>query len=154
MQNEQLRTNASKYRYACILAFITAWKAAATPVNALAGAKCTGIYPFNPNAPRNSMFVRNLTPLEQQRLEEREERNAHRFNISCRFLTDADVIEEMANQIVLNVKFPHLCDMDAYANMNYSSIVTSFREKVSASTIMLSPIPPLFHPARPPKYFN
>ena len=64
-QDQQLRTNAAKYRFSCIIAFVTAWKAAATPVNALAGAKCTGIYPLDPNAPRNSMFVRNLTPKEE-----------------------------------------------------------------------------------------
>ena len=151
-RNQEITTNAGKYRFACIIAFIAPWKAAATPVNALASAKCTGIYPLDPTAPRNSVYVRDLTPEEQHRFEQREQRNANRFNINCKFLTDAGVIVEMANQVVLKTKFPHLCDIAAYSTMNYSSIIARFLEK--ASSFLLSPIPPLLSLTSPPKFFN
>ena len=152
-KNDSFASNTARYRYACIVAFLSAWKAAATPSNCLAGAKATGVYPFDASAPRSSVFVRDLLPHEQQRFDEREARNANRFNINGKFLTDANLIVEMARQVVLSTKFPHLCDIEFYARSNYSTIVENFKSRASSSSVLLTAIPPLFSPNSAPKFF-
>ena len=152
--DDRFQSNTARYRYACIMAFLSAWKAAATPINCLSGAKATGIYPFDQMAPRASIFVRDLLPHEQARFDQREARNANRLNINGKFITDAQFIVEMAQQIVLSTKFPHLCAISSYASSNYTEIIESFKRKASSSSILLTSLPPLFSPNSSPKFFE
>ena len=151
--NESFSSNIARYRYACIVAFLSAWKSASTPINCLAGAKATGIYPFDPLAPRNSVFVRDLLPHERERFNQREARNSHRFNINGKFITEANLIVEMSQQMVLSTKFPHLCDISTYIRSTYSTIIENFKSRSSPTSILLTSIPPLFSPTSAPKFF-
>ena len=81
--NTLLPTNAAKMRYAAVLSFLDAWKMTCTHQNCLNAAKEVGLFPFDPQAPRKSIFVRDLNPDEQRAYDERERRNANRFTISA-----------------------------------------------------------------------
>lgn len=153
MNSETLPTIRAKFRYSCVLAFIDAWRVASKPSNCLAAAKAVGIFPFNPDAARSSIYVRNLTPEEQARFDARALRNASRFTISCKTITDPDFIVEMANQIVIKTKFAHLCDLERFVGMNYRSIVQEVIANPKNNSLMLSPIPPLFSPNGAPIFF-
>ena len=142
--SDLLTSNAAKYRYACIISFLSAWREACTPINCFSGAKAIGLYPYNPEAPRNSVYVRDLRPDEQQRFAERERRNQGRFNINCAELTDVQMIISLATHPVISLKFPFLCDLNKYIGMNYGAIISDF--KFHSQDCKLLTRLPLFHP--------
>ena len=102
-------TPTAKFRCAVIIAFLDAWASARTPSNCRSAAKQTGIYPFNPNAVKDSIFVRDLLPEEQRRYEARQEYNARRLTTAMKIITDAEFIVQLSRLQELNTKFNHLC---------------------------------------------
>ena len=148
-----LTTHAAKYRAAAIRTFVDAWAATATPSNCLAAAKETGVYPLNPNAPHESVFVRNLTNEEQMRYDARERRNAARLNISNKLLTDPTLIVQMAQQIRSSPKFAYLANIEDAMGTNYKDLVKGILENPQNESLLLSKMIPLFIPGKPPVYF-
>lgn len=153
MNDETLSTIRAKFRYACVLAFIDAWRVASKPSNCISAARAVGIFPFNPNAVRNSVYVRNLNGEEQARFDARTARNASRFSIACKTITDPDLIVQMSRQIALKTKFAYLCDLERYIHMNYSAIVREIVANPKNNALILCPIPPLFGVNGAPIFF-
>ena len=152
--NASLQTNAAKYRYAAILTFIDAWSSTCTIGNCLAAAKATGIYPFNPRAVQDSVFVRNLTPQEQERYNAREARNARRVTISNKLLTDAQLIVALAQQMKLTPgRFDYLCNIEAAIHKTYRQIVQEVLEQPKNDSFLLSPMTPLIRKNDAPIFF-
>ena len=152
--NPALTSNAAKYRDAAIRTFVDAWSATCTPSNCMAAAKATGMYPFNPNAVRDSVFVRNLTPEEQRRYDAREARNARRVTISNKLLTDAQLIIDLANQInAVPGRFSHLCNLQEAMQKSYRQIIQDVLSSPKNDSFLLSPMTPLIMPRAAPVYF-
>ena len=149
-----LTSNAAKFRFACIAAFIDSWRCSCTPSNCLAAAKVTGIFPFNPDAVRNSQFVRDLTEEERQRVAAREARNADRMTISMKMITSVEVIVELMQNIRVGNRFNHLCDLEKYMQMTYSQVVREVVSMKYNNAIMLSAIPPFFRANAAPIFFQ
>ena len=105
------------------------------------------------NAPRNSVFVRDLRPDEQERYNARMRRNEQRLTISNKVITEAEFIVQPANEVALKNKFGFLCEVAAFSAMTYGGIVTSLRNMESSDAKLLSSIPPLFSTSRPPIFF-
>ena len=150
--NTLLPTNAAKMRYAAVLSFLDAWKMTCTHQNCLNAAKEVGLFPFDPQAPRKSIFVRDLNPDEQRAYDERERRNANRFTISNRVITDPTFIVEMATETVNRTKYPYLCNLQYFMNKRYREIVSEILTR-DISSKLLTKVPPLFSPRNAPIFF-
>ena len=152
--DQSLTSNAARFRRACISAFLDAWRCACTSSNCLAAAKQTGIFPFNPSAAKDSVFVRDLTHDEQQRVAQREARNANRFTISMKCLTQPAVIVELANIVQISPRFKHLCNLTRYMTMSYGELVREVLRMEYNGSYMLSTVPPFFRYNAAPIFFN
>ena len=153
-QDISLMTNAAKYRRACIEAFLDAWQCACTPSNCFAAARETGIYPLDPNAVKQSIFVRNLNAEEQRRYDLREQRNANRFTISMKNITNVQVIVQIVQEVNVGQRFKHLCDLERYFPMKYSDIVKEVIRMKYNGARMLSNIPPFYRYNAGPIFFD
>ena len=151
--DDSITSYAAKYRYAAVKTFIDAWSTTCTTSNCIAAAKATGIYPFNPMATRESVFVRNLTAEEQARFEQRARRNANRITISSKLLTDPDLIVQLANQLGNNPRFKHLSMVQEAMTKTYSQIVRDTLAEPRNESLLLSKLMPLYMPGAAPVTF-
>ena len=150
--NPSLPTNASKLRYSAVMGFLDAWKATCTHKNCLSAAKAVGLYPFDPQAPKQSVFVRDLTQAEQDAYNERQRRNAGRLAISNTLITDANFIVSMASETLMRAKFAHLCNLQEYMRMRYSEVVRTVLNRHD-NALLLTRVPPFYSPTNPPIFF-
>lgn len=152
--NTTLASNMAKFRFACISSFLDAWRCSCTRANCMSAAKATGIFPFDPTAPRNSVFVRDLRPDEQERYNARMRRQQSRLTINNQIITDPNFIVNLANEATLRNKFAFLCDIDGFSRKTYVQIITDLLHADRNDANLLTPIPPLFSPLRSPIFFE
>ena len=145
INNQQLPTNAPKLRYSAVMGFLDAWKVTYTHKNCLSAAKAVGLYPFDLQAPKQSVFVRDLTQAEQNAFNKRQRRNVGR-------LANANFIVSMASEIVMRAKFAHLCNLQEYMRMRYSEVLCIVLERHD-NALLLTRVPPFYSPTNPPIFF-
>ena len=134
------------------MGFLDACKATYTHKNWLSAAKAVGLYPFDPQAPKQSVFVRDLTQAEQDAYNERQRRNAGRLAISNTLITDANFIVSMASETLMRAKFAHLCNLQEYMRMRYSEVVRTVLDRHD-NALLLTRVPPFYSPINPPIFF-
>ena len=149
-----ITSNLAKFRYAVVKSFIDALTACLTISNCTSAAKQTGFYPYDPRAPEQSPFVRNLTQEEQDRLVARQERNANRFTISSNIITEAEFLVQLDQYVRLSPKFQHLCNLTRFITKTYKELVLEIVTNHHNDSLLLSAVTPLFLPGRAPYFFN
>ena len=90
---------AENIRKIVIQSFIDAWAITCTSVNVAAAARITGINPVDRSAPRNTGFLKDLTPDEQAKQERIEARKAKSLDINCSIITANEKIEEIRETV-------------------------------------------------------
>ena len=145
----ELQTRAAKYRFAAVMTFLDAWNAACTTANCLSAAKAVGVYPFNSDAPKQSPFVRNLTPEEAARQQERARRNANRLDIGLKELTEVTFLVSMCREVAKNVKYAHLCNLEFVMTMSYKQLIQHLLAHPKNDSFLLSALPPLIMKNQP-----
>ena len=116
-------------------------------------ARVTGTYPVSVAAVEKSPFVRNLTPEEQERYDQRQARNANRICISGSLITDPEFIVSLATQLAQIPSNRRYCTLTSYINSTYSSIVSTITKHPNNGRL-LSPVPPLIKPNGSPVFFD
>ena len=96
-QKEQYTENSmtSNLRKIAIESFVEAWDSTANKPNCEAAARTVGLFPFNKDAPKNSGFVKNLSPAEQARQDAIDARKQRRLDINACEITTQEKIEEI-----------------------------------------------------------
>ena len=108
--------------------------------NYASAARATRMFPFNPTAVHDSVFVRNLTPEEQERLNARIVRNANRLDIRMKNITSPEMIIEISNSLRTNPKFSYLSDLQGFMTMSCSEIIHQLKTRKCHGSTILSPI--------------
>ena len=148
------RSDAAKYRYAVIKSFIDAWTSVLTISNCLSAAKATGFFPCDPEAPKRSVFVRDLTTEEQARVDARNARNARRFTIGSNLVTEANFLVQLDNYVKESPGFAHLCGLERLITKSYKELVQEVLTNPHNNSYLLSAVPPLVIPGRIPFFFT
>ncbi len=96
------RVMAENVRKIVIESFLEAWNQVCNKHNCEAAARITGTYPVDPDAPRQTGFLKDLTAAEKARLDEMERRKAQRLDINCSIITQPDKIDQIRETVKRN----------------------------------------------------
>ena len=80
-------------------AFMNAWASTCTATNVASAARITGIHPVNRNAPRETGFLKDLTPEEVARQARIDARKANSLDINCCIITSDEKIAEIRETV-------------------------------------------------------
>ena len=102
LKNEKMYTHdvmSENIRRIVIESFINAWVTTCTATNVAAAARITGINPVDRTAPRNTGFLKDLTPDELARQQRIEARKAQGLDINCCLITSDEKIQEIRETV-------------------------------------------------------
>ena len=152
--NMEFASDLARTRYCAVVALLDSWKKSATSSNCLKAAKIVGIYPPDPSIAAQSSFVRDLTPVERERYNARQQRLMNRLNISGQIITTPEKITEIVNALKNKPRFAHLCNLEQVMQTTFSRLVRDLLQFPKNDTFLLSTIPPFFSPNRAPVFFD
>ena len=79
--------------------FLESWSCVCNKGNCESGARITGIYPMNPEAPKETGFLKDLTPEERARQDAIDARKRNRLDINASIVTSPEKIEEIRETV-------------------------------------------------------
>ena len=138
----------ARLRRHAAITVISAWESASCLSNRLSAAKATGMYPYNPQVIYDSRFVTNPTPEQFERQEIRDIRRQRGIDISCKMISDPEVIGYIISKLSDNPRFAHLCMSPLQENgqpFKFSDIAAFYLTNLHNNSRMLStirPVPP------------